>query len=353
VATAELWLSRRRPEILELFREHVYGRAPVGRPADQQFETTDIDPHAMDGRATRKLVTISFSGPGGAGAIRLVLFLPNDAATRAPCFLLVCHRGMGVIDPARERKLPFWPAEEIVARGCAAAAFSTDDVDPDGDDGFKDGVHGIFDPPGERRPDSWGTLAAWAWGASRVMDYLESDPAIDAARVAVVGHSRGGKTAMWAGAEDTRFALVISNDSGAGGAALARGMRGERIRDSIRVFPYWYCENYRRYADRENELPVDQHMLAALIAPRLLYIASASQDHWADPRGEFLGAVHAEPVYALHGLRGLGGADMPPPGHPVGQSIGYHVRSGEHDLTLTDWTWFLDFAGHKLKSLAH
>ncbi|MEO6784811.1 MAG: prolyl oligopeptidase family serine peptidase, partial [Chthoniobacteraceae bacterium] len=310
VTTSTAWETTRRPEVLELFRKHVYGRAPVGRPTDLKFEVFDSSADAMDGKATRKQIRISYGGPGGERAINLVLFTPNGVKQPAPCFLLICNRPAAEnIDPTRAVKSPFWPAEEIVARGYAAAAFFNGDVVPDKHDGFKSGVFAIYDQS-PRAADAWGTIAAWAWGASRALDYLVTDPAIDAKRVAVVGHSRGGKTALWAGAEDERFAMVVSNDSGCTGAALARGKTGERIRDINRGFPHWFDENYKAFVDREDELPLDQHMLDALIAPRLLYIASASEDSWADPKSEFLAAVHAGPVFGLFGLKGLASATM-------------------------------------------
>lgn len=338
------WQTVRRPELLELFRTHIYGRAPVGRPETLSFTVTDTA-IAMDGKANRKLVDISFSAAGGTGIIHLVLFTPRQTVP-TPCFLLICNRGEENIDPARNRKSPFWPAEMIVERGYAAAAFLTTDVAPDNKQSFEHGVHKVFGTtPGARKPDSWGTIAAWAWGASRVLDYLETDREIDSKRVAVVGHSRGGKTALWAGAEDERFAMVVSNDSGSTGAALARGKAGERIRDINRGFPYWFCDNYKKFDDREDALPVDQHMLLALSAPRLLYVASAAEDTWADPRSEFLSAVHATPAYRLLGHDGLGTDVFPEVESPVHNGrIGYHVRSGKHNLTEYDWGRFMDFA---------
>lgn len=353
VTSAAAWQTTRRPEVLELFRKNVYGRAPVGRPADLKFEIFDSASDAMDGKATRKQIKISYHGPGGEGAINLVLFTPNAVKQPAPCFLLICNRPAAAnIDPTRAVKSPFWPAEQMIARGYAAAAFYNGDVVPDKYDGFKSGVFTIYDSQ-PRPTDAWGAIAAWAWGASRALDYLVTDPAIDGKRVAVVGHSRGGKTALWAGAEDERFAMVVSNDSGSTGAALARGKQGERIRDINRGFPHWFNDTYKTFADREDELPVDQHMLDALIAPRPVYIASATEDAWSDPKNEFLAAVHAAPVFALFGLKGLADSVMPQPDTPMhGGQIGYHLRTGKHNLTEYDWGCFMNFADKHLSQPA-
>jgi hypothetical protein len=343
VKSAAMWREKRRPELLELFRTHVYGRAPVGRPPTLQFQVRSATPGALDGKATRREVEISFSGPGGTMKFDLLLFVPTDAAKPVPAFLFICNRDVANIDPSRKVKSPFWPAETIVAGGYAAATFHNAQIDPDNHDGFKNGVHGIFDRG--RTGDSWGTIAAWAWGASRALDYLETDRDIDAKRVAVIGHSRGGKTALWAGAEDERFWFVISNNSGSTGAAVARGKKGESVARINTAFPHWFCENYRRFNDRENEMPIDQHELIALIAPRLVYVASATEDTWADPESEFLACVAAEPVYKLFGLRGVGATTLPKPESPRQTgAIGYHLRTGKHDLTLYDWNRYIDFA---------
>ncbi len=342
VGDAQAWRSARRPEILELFRTHVYGRSP-GRPSDMRFSVKETDPKAMDGKATRKQVEIRIAHKGKEFSIHLLLFLPNGGKKPHPAFLLINHRAPDNIDPTRKVRRPFWPAEEVVARGYGIAAFQASDLDPDRHDGFKDGVHGVFDEG--RTGESWGTLSAWAWGASRAMDYFETDSDVDASRVAVVGHSRGGKTALWAGAQDERFALVISNDSGCGGAALSRRRFGETVQRINKSFPHWFCGNFRRYDGKEDDLPVDQHLLIALVAPRAVYVASASKDLWADPKGEFLSVVHAEPAWKLLGRKGLGVREMPGIGQPVhGDGMAYHLREGKHDLMLYDWERYMDFA---------
>ncbi|MBW3637647.1 MAG: prolyl oligopeptidase family serine peptidase, partial [Armatimonadetes bacterium] len=292
----------------------------------------------------------SFSGPGGQGAINVLLFVPNRITGAAPCFVLINNRGAKHTDPTRQVQSPFWPAEDLIARGYAAAVFENADVDPDVDDGFKNGVHGVFDARDKPRAgDAWGTIAAWAWGASRVMDYLQTDAQIDARRVALVGHSRGGKTALWAGAQDERFALVVANNSGSTGAALARGKQGEKIAKINAGFPHWFTANYKKFGDKENELPVDQHQLLSLIAPRLLYIASATEDAWADPEAEFASGVAASPVYELFGRKGLSRNSLPKPETPLLDGhIGYHLRTGKHDLTPYDWARFMDFADRHL-----
>jgi hypothetical protein len=346
VTTPDQWQTTRRPEILELFRTHVYGRAPIGRPDSLRFDVKETNKNAMGGKATLKRIDIHFSGSGGKGVIKLAVFIPNKAPKPAPGFVLICNRDRDSIDPTRKTRSPFWPAERIVERGYVAASFHNSDLDPDDFDGFKDGVHGIFDPKNSTRsPDAWGTIAAWAWGASRVMDYFETDKDIDEKRIGVVGHSRGGKTSLWCGAEDERFAFTISNNSGCTGAALARNKKGERVKRINTSFPHWFCANYKTFNDKEDMLPIDQHELIALIAPRLVYVASASQDEWADPEGEFLSCVHAGSVYRLFGLQGVGATKMPEAQKPLHTGhIGHHIRTGKHNLTEYDWDRYMDFA---------
>jgi hypothetical protein len=342
VTTAEAWRNQVRPQTLRIFREQVYGVRPVGKPADFAAKVTRVDPQALDGMATLKAIEITYSGPHGIGRIHPVVITPNAAKKPAPAFLLINFNPPDPLLPKNQNGA--WPVREIIARGYATASFDFTEVDPDRPDGFKDGVRALFaNNPDD--PQAWGALSAWGWAASRVLDYLETDPAINAKRVAVIGHSRAGKAALWCGAEDERFSLVISNNSGCAGAAISRTKRGESIANITSRFPYWFCLNYRKYAGKENDLPVDQHQLLGLIAPRLLYVASATDDAWADPQSEFQSAVLAGRVYALFGRKGLDRDTVPPPDQPLsGGAIGYHIRAGKHALTLADWRHYLDFA---------
>jgi len=366
---------RRRQEILELFRTHVYGRAPDA-PQGMRFERFDENPAALGGLALRRQVTVRLAPQADEPGMDLLLYLPAERHGPVPVFAMLNFRGNQEVHPdpgiritgrwvlnapesgitdnragpqARGADASRYPVELILRRGYGLVTVCCADLDPDFDDGFANGVHGALDPPGKPRPpDAWGTIAAWAWGLSRVMDYLQTDPDVDARRVVVLGHSRMGKTALWAAAQDERFAIAISNNSGCGGAALSRRAYGETVESINGMFPHWFCANFRRYNGREAELPVDQHMLIALIGPRPVYVASAEEDRWADPRGEFLAAKAADPVYRLLGTDGLPAGDMPPVGQPVAGTIGYHCRPGAHDLTEYDWRQYLAFADRHL-----
>lgn len=366
VTDAQTWKYHRRPEIIELFRKYVYGRAPIEKPKDMGFKHFDNERNALGGLAIRKQVMISTKSEGPM--MDVLIFLPKNAEKPVSTFVLLNFGGNHTIhsDPAiklserwmrpgegvkdhrateasRGRSSSRFPVEQILKRGYGLATIYYGDIDPDFHDGFKNGVHPKFDR--ERGPDSWGSIGAWAWGLSRAMDYFEWDDEIDQSKIAVLGHSRLGKTALWAGARDQRFAIVISNNSGCGGAALSRRAYGETVKRINTSFPHWFCDNFKAFNDKEGEIPVDQHMLIALIAPRPVYVASADEDLWADPRGEYLSCKHAEPVYRLLGQKGLSKKHMPDLNQPVNKgAIGYHVRSGRHALTEYDWKCYMDFA---------
>ncbi len=345
VENIEDW-EKRRLEILDIIRKECFGYNPIDRPDDLSFKVVEQDDKAIDGTAIRKAVMISFSGPGGKLSFRVNVYIPKkDKPVGA--FLLMCHRTPDKINLDKEVDNAFWPAKLITSRGYAAIAFNANQVDTDKHDEHKGQVHGIFDK--ERKGDSWGTIAAWAWACSRVMDYIETDKLIDPKRIAVIGHSRGGKTGLWAGANDTRFAMAISNNSGCSGAAIARRKQGERVKNIIR-FRHWFCRNYDKYADNEDKLPFDAHMLIALTAPRLVYVASASGDKWADPQGEFEGAVGASEVYEKLGMTGLSSKQYPKlNGSIQGGKVGYHLREGKHALNEFDWNKYMDFADKHMK----
>jgi hypothetical protein len=350
VTSAAEWEAKRRPETLDLFREFVYGRPPAD-PAKVSFDVIDNDPKALDGAATLKRVRITAAdGSGKSFAFEAAVLTPNGATHPVPAFLLINNRSVASADPTRAKKDDFWPAELIIARGYATAVFRTADVDPDrdGPDARAQGVRGVWPAGGGTEGhDAWGTIGAWAWGASRVLDYLRTEPAIDASKVAVIGHSRGGKTALWAAAQDTRFAMAIANCSGRGGASLSRRRFGETVARINQAFPYWFCGNFKQFNDHEDQLPVDQHQLLALIAPRALYVADADADFWADQRGEFLSLAAASPVYALYGFQGFKPDEMPPLETPLVRGpLAYHIRRGVHNLTRYNWERYLDFADH-------
>ena len=348
ITSSGLWNNLRRPEILNLFRENVFGRIPETK-YQTSFKVINLDKSAINGAATLKQVDITITSGEKKLVIHLTLFTPNNSQKPVPAFLLIDNRGPVNTDPSRTVKSEFWPVEDAIARGYGMAVFYNADVDPDNFDDFKNGIHGLLDK-NPRPDDAWGTIAAWAWGASRCMDYLVTDKEIAAGKIAVVGHSRGGKTALWAGAEDTRFAMVVANESGCGGSSLARRRYGETVKLINTAFPHWFSNRFKKYNDNIESLPVDMHMLAALIAPRPLYVANASDDLWADPRGSYLSIYHALPVYNLLGAGSVIPEIMPPLNRQViNGKVGYHIRDGGHNMLLSDWKMFMNFADSVLK----
>ena len=366
VTNSEAWELRRK-ELFQLFEQEVYGVSPEWDGTLSASLLWEND-QTLGGKAKGKEVKLTLKKGERELDLYLLIFLPNSAQP-VPIFLGYNFDGNHTVTHEKETLITkswvsnskeflitnnqataasrgmdesSWPVEEIVSKGFGLVTLYYGDVDPDFDDGFQNGVHALMGTP--RDSSSWGSVAAWAWGLSRVMDYLEENGAIDSDKVAVLGHSRLGKAALWAGACDSRFAMVISNNSGCGGAALSKRQFGETVGVINTKFPHWFADNYKKYNQKEDVLPVDQHQLLALIAPRPLYVASALDDRWADPRGEFLASVAASPVWTLLGLPGLPVSEMPEVEKPVSGTIGYHIRTGKHDITFYDWLQYLDFA---------
>lgn len=350
VESVKGWELYRRREIVRFFEEEVYGNVPEHFEAIR-FEAVREQPDVMEGAALLREVDITVGRNGRQLTIRLNLFIPNSVDGAAPVFLLINHRGPDNMDPKREIQRDFWPAEHIVERGYAAAVFDVEDVADDNNDTYTRDLLETLYPEELDKPGGMRALSAWAWGAMRVMDYFVRDPDIDARRSAVVGHSRGGKAALWTGASDPRWGITISNESGAGGAALSRRRFGETVAQINSSFPYWFTPNFNTYNGNEDALPVDQHLLIACMAPRPVYVASAAEDGWADPKGEFLSLLNGSEVYRqIYGLPVALPQTMPEVNRPVTRSYaGYHVREGEHDLTLYDWDRFMDFADYHFK----
>ena len=350
IGDADTWREQRRPQLLALFAQQVYGQTPV---QNLPLHVETLEETALPGGAARCQLRLLI---GGAHSVHLLLWLPRRRP--APVFLGLnfngnhtTHPDPGILAPSGDRAARGsyagrWPVEAILARGYGLATLCCDDLYPDRVDGRADSVQRLFEASGDEG-SAWGAVATWAWGLSRALDALLETG--DCGPVALIGHSRLGKTALWAAARDERFAFAVSNNSGCAGAALSRRRFGETVAAINTRFPHWFCRNFRAWNGREDELPLDQHMLLALIAPRPLYVASASDDLWADPRGEFLATLAASPVWQLMGHEGLPVREQPAPHTAVAGRVGYHLRRGGHDITAWDWQRYLDFADAQLR----
>ena len=366
VHNAKTWWTKRRPEIEKIFETEQYGIDP-GRPADESFDVTEKGT-ALDGKAIRKQVTISFSKDPGWPQIRLLIYLPAAAAKPVPMFFTIsfgpnqCATDDPGITPeevwnprTEKKEMPpanrcFFgriPVEKLLDAGFGVATFYYGDIDPDFAAGFKDGIRARYLEPGQsgRAHDAWGAIAAWAWGMSRVEDYFETDPQIDAKQVAIHGVSRLGKTVMWAGAHDQRFAAVIASCSGEGGAALSHRDYGETIAHLTAPsrYPYQFAENYAKWAGFPDKAPMDANMLIALIAPRPLLLQTGSTDYWSDPKGEFLAEVAAGSVYKLLGKDPLDTNVWPAPKVPILHDLAYYMHEGGHGMVPSDWDIYFEF----------
>jgi hypothetical protein len=364
VTDAQTWREQRRPEIVRLFEQHQFGHSP-GRPADMKIDEFDEGTPAFDGKAIRRQATISFSDDADAPKIDVLVYVPAVAEGPVPVLLNLSFmpNSLTVDDPGvkegttwnRERqRVPAgqtrrWPAFDVASlldRGFGFATVYYGDIEPDFNGGKPHSVRSLYSDD-----YTWGAIGAWSWGLSRAMDYLETIDAVDAQRVAIKGISRLGKTICWAGAVDERFALVITSCSGEGGAALSRRDYGETIGHltAPNRFPYWFCDDYANYASTPDQLPVDAHMLIALVAPRPVLIISGNGDKWADPYGEFLAGVAASPVYELLDGDGLGTDVFPAPGEPILHDVGYTLHNGGHGTIPADWPVIYEFLEQHLK----
>jgi len=389
VNTPELWENVRRPELLKLFTNEMFGESPlplepignvgaIGLSVSLHGGPVTTDPIVFNGKGTRYQVYLSLRKRGEEPksddpTISVLIYKPNNVEGKIPAFIglnfqgnhtvdddpgiwlgTVWNRNTGQSEPAREEdrgaQASRWCIEKILDRGYAVITAYYQDIEPDFNGGSKFGIRRLLDQSGE--PNEGNTIATWAWGLELIRDWMVRfvDLNLDPDKIIVHGHSRLGKTALWAGASNPKFAMAISNNSGCGGAALSRRNYGETVHRINTVFPHWFNGNFKKYNLDVDSLPFDQHELIALIAPRPVYIASAVEDRWADPKGEFLSALHADPVYRLLGTDGFAGVtEMPEINKSVGGTIGYHIREGKHDITEYDWQQYLDFADKHFK----
>jgi hypothetical protein len=372
VTTREQWIHKRRPELKELFQYYMYGYLP-DPPKKIQCTIERQDSRSLGGKATLKELAISF-GPPEVPPIHLLLVVPNQRKGPAPVFLGMNFTGNHTLlnDPGirlptswmdgrspaakkivknnrateagRGTQVDVWAIESSIDRGYAVATFYYGDVAPDSPR-VSGGIQPYFHKKGMKNgPHDWGAIAAWAWGLQRAVDYLVADKDIDKNRIAVVGHSRLGKTALLAAAFDERIALVIPHQAGCGGTSPSRGKIGESVKQINDVFPHWFDGTFKEFNDRPDRLPFDQHCLIALVAPRPVLLTNAVKDNWANPRGQFEMLQAAEPVYRLLGAGGLDAKEMPPTGKLIDSTLGYYIRPGGHSMGREDWKIFLAFA---------
>tara|TARA_B100000579_G_scaffold431561_1_gene446811 strand:- start:1060 stop:2310 length:1251 start_codon:yes stop_codon:yes gene_type:complete len=358
ISTTDKWENIRRPQILSLYSNLIYGRVPEPeKPINITFKLVKEDKGFMKGKATRKDIDIIISNDKDSKTMRFLVFSPNGVEGPAPAFLKHSFNNTKSNDfdasLLRKGKLKNgWPLGEFFDRGYGFCAVYHEDLVDHNEVSFNNSIHKLFYPKGQSFPKAseWGVISACAWGAMKAMDYLETDNDIDHKRVAIMGHSKMGKTTLWTAAQDERFALAIAAQSGCAGAALWRRKSGETLKKMVTRFPYWLCRNAWKFVDQEDDLPIDQHMLLACIAPRPVYVHSGVKDTWADGRGEYLSAFHASEVYKLYGKKALNSEESPPVGKAIIEShVGYHIREGGHSIQSFDWKRFLDFADYHLK----
>lgn len=373
VTSAKMWQEKRRPELLNAFAREIYGRTPIGRPDALKFVIRDEKKDVFNGKATRLRVGILFEGTAAGRQMELLVYLPNKPKGRVPVFLglnfdgnytttaepdlpLPKHFALGLyynrlkdnkpVESSRGINQHMWPYTYAIEHGYGVATAAYGEIEPDAPNRWQEGPRGLAPQPGSA---DWDAIGAWAWGLSRALDYLETNPRVDSKKVAVFGFSRLGKTAVWAAAQDQRFALTISQASGAGGVALSKRLFGEDVEHLATKLGHWFAPNFAKYANNEEALPVDQHELVALLAPRPVLILSGTTDIFSDPKGEFLGGLGADPVYRLFKTDGLAAKEWPAPSTLVTSTIGYYLRPGGHDVTLDDWQAMISFADKHLK----
>ncbi len=364
VTNAELWLTKRRPEILKLYRQNIFGRSPAAG-TNITFNIWESSTNALGGTATRKQIEINFSGSIDGPLAQVLLYTPAGK-TNCPTFICLQFSGNHTVndDPAiaifpewnwktkqfgmpnistRGSAANNWKISETLARGYGIAIINYNEIEPDlsGGAGLKFGVRKNFPAPGT---NEWGAISAWAWGASRALDYLQTDQDVDGRRVILFGFSRLGKTALWAGAEDARFAGVISHCSGEMGASISRRDFGETVNDVCKRFPHWMSGSFLQFSNNWNALPVDSHSLLTLVAPRPLLVNTGDDDRWRDPNGQFLATRAATPVYELLGKTGITETNFPPLNQPLMHDIWFNCHKGKHEILPSDWDLFLAFA---------